>query len=168
MDKPSGLEFLPKIDEKSDLVELIRNKKIGIKQGSFIGDCYLITSILSIIFSTFPVVNYIFPESNEYDEFSDDIRMLVFENGIRKEILFNNTYPLNENYEYIFGKPMDHSFWPICIEKGYAAYYSNKSRNIFSSKPKEFTIKSGYENIQGGQEYKVFNFLFGNIVYCII
>ena len=50
----------------------------------------------------------------------------------------------------------------IYIEKGHATYYSNKSRDK-PSKPKEFTIKSGYWNIIGGWKYNAFNFLFGNI-----
>lgn len=54
---------------------------------------------------------------------------------------------------------MDNSFCSICIEKGYAAYYSNKKRKFM---PKEITIKSGYENIKGGFQFYVFNFLFGS------
>ena len=157
---PNELFFLPDLKIKSDLVELIKNKAAGIKQGN-LGDCYLISSILSIIFSNLPIVNYFFPESKEYTKDSDKIRMLIFEGGIRKEIYFNNTYPFNENKEYIFGKPLDNAFFNICIERGYATYYSDKKRN--RDKPEEKSIKSGYENIIGGFQYNVFNFLFGSI-----
>jgi hypothetical protein len=85
--------------------------------------------------------------------------MLIYENGIRKEIYFNNTYPFNRNNKYIFGKPLDDAFFNICIERGYATYYSNKER--YGNKPKEISIKAGYENIRGGFQYNVFNFLFG-------
>ena len=158
MSRPSGLNFLPNISNKSDLVKLIKDRKIGIEQG-YLGNCYLISSILSIIFGNYPIVNYIFPKSKEYNEFSGSIRMLVFENGLMKEIFFNNTYPLNQFDKFVFGNPRDNSFYSICIEKGYAAYYSNKIRNF---KPEKINIKSGYENIIGGYQYEVFNFLFGS------
>ena len=160
MHNPNVLPFLPDLENKTNLVYLIEKKRAGIMQGD-LGDCYLISSILSIIFSNMPIVNYFFPESKEYTQNSKIIRMLIFENGIRKEIYFNNTYPFNQYNQYIFGKPMDNAFFNICIERGYATYYSDKKR--YGNKPKELSIISGYENIIGGFQYNVFNFLFGCI-----
>ena len=155
---------MPDLKDNHDLVDLIEKKKVGIQQGN-LNDCYLISSILiiilSIIFTSLLVVNYIFPKNEEYSGFSDIIRMLVFENGIRNEIYSNNTYPLNEYNEYIFEKQLDNSFFNNCIERGYATYCSNKKRH--ANKPEKLSIKSGYENIRGGFQYEVFSFLFGCI-----
>ena len=87
MHRPNGLLFLPYLELNYDLVYLIEKKKAGIKQGN-IGDCYLISSILCIIFNDLPIVNNFFPKCKEYTKYSDIIRMLIYENRNKERKLF--------------------------------------------------------------------------------
>ena len=140
--KGKKFNFLPKI-EKNEEIESIQ----GIEQGA-IGDCYLISSILSMV-SKFPLIfNYIFPRL-DYDENSDIIKMYVYKNGIRKLISFKNTYATKDEQNLLFAKPYNNELYGICLEKGYAI-----------SKIDE-TIQSGYENIVGGSGYQVFESILG-------
>ena len=80
----------PVYDENKDTYNNKCFVKTGIKQGS-ICDCYLIASIISILYSKIPLTEYIFPENN-YNQDSENIEMNIYENGIRKLITFKNTY----------------------------------------------------------------------------
>ena len=71
--------------------------------------------------------------------------MNVFEDGYRKIISFNNTYPIQvlennntKNYDLCFSKPLNNSFALICLEKGYAVFKSDKKE-----------IKTGFVNMWG-------------------
>ena len=142
--KGKKFHFLPQI-EKIEEIESIQ----GIRQGA-IGDCYLISSILSMV-SKFPLIfNYIFPRL-DYDENSDIISMYVYKNGIRKMISFKNTYATIDEQNLLFAKPYNNELYGICLEKGYAISKIDK------------TIKSGYENIVGGSGYIVFETILGTI-----
>ena len=122
--------------------------KTGLKQG-YIGDCYLISPIISLIYNKIPLTEYIFPET-DYDENTEKIEMYIYEKGIRKLITFKNTYATNKNY-FIFSSPLDNVFFGMSIEKGFAANKSDRK-----------TIKSGFEKIgYGGRSFRVFNSLFG-------
>ena len=130
--------------------------KDAIKQGS-IGDCYLISTITSILFGNVPLIRYIFPYYYNTDENSDVIYMNVFEDGYRKIISFNNTYPIQvhennniKNYDLCFAKPLNNSFALICIEKGYAVFKSDKA-----------AIKTGFVEMWGGWPKNVNRDLFG-------
>ena len=124
----------------------------GIEQGN-IGDCYLISAILSILYNNMPLVKYIFPEY-DYNEETEIIQMFVYEKGIRKLISFKNTYAIDKNNNnFIFGNPLNDAFFNICLEKGYAVENSDKK-----------SIISGFNKIDdGGVQYQVFNKLFGTI-----
>ena len=140
--KNKKFTFLPKItnDNKQEIIQ-------GIRQG-YIGDCYLISSILSMV-SKFPLIfQYIFPNL-DYDENSDIIKMYIFENGIKKLISFKNTYATIDDKNLLFAKPYNNELYGICLEKGYAVAKSKDS------------IKSGYEKIVGGSGYQVFDALLG-------
>lgn len=130
--------------------------KNAIKQGS-IGDCYLIAVIISILFGNVPLIRYIFPYYYNTNENSNEIYMNVFEDGYRKIISFNNTYPIQveeynneQKYDLCFAKPLNNSFALICLEKGYAVFKSDKQ-----------TIKSGFIEMWGGWQKNVFRDLFG-------
>ena len=130
--------------------------KNAIKQGS-IGDCYLIAAIVSILFGNVPLIRYIFPYYYNTYEKSNEIYMNVFEDGYRKIISFNNTYPIQveeynneKKYDLCFAKPLNNSFALICLEKGYAVFKSDKT-----------TIKSGFIEMWGGRSENVFRDLFG-------
>lgn len=130
--------------------------KNAIKQGS-IGDCYLIAVIISILFGNVPLIRYIFPYYYNTNEKSNEIYMNVFEDGYRKIISFNNTYPIQveeynneQKYDLCFAKPLNNSFALICLEKGYAVFKSDKQ-----------TIKSGFIEMWGGWQKNVFRDLFG-------
>ena len=136
--------------------EIINNAKFrdAIKQGD-IGDCYLIASMISILFGNIPLIRYIFPLYQNYDENTKTIFMYVFKNGYRKLISFKNTYPIqvdkeHNSYSLPFAKPLNDSFALICIEKGYAAFKSDKK-----------TIELGFNKIEGGFSFNVFNDLLG-------
>lgn len=122
--------------------------KTGLKQGN-IGDCYLISPIICLIYNKIPLTEYIFPET-DYDQNTESIEMYIYENGVRKLITFKNTYATNNDY-FIFSSPLNNAFFGISIEKGYAVNNSDKK-----------TIKSGFEKIgKGGFSFNVFNSLFG-------
>ena len=140
--KNKKFTFLPKItnDNKQEIIQ-------GIKQGH-IADCYLISSILSMV-SKFPLIfQYIFPKL-DYNENSDLIKMYIFENGIRKLISFKNTYATSDGENLLFAKPYNNELYGICLEKGYAVAKSQNS------------IQSGYKEIIGGSGYQVFEVLLG-------
>ena len=122
--------------------------KTGIKQGC-IGDCYLISPIISLIYNKIPLTEYVFYKT-DYDQNTKNIEMYIYENGIRKLITFKNTYATNNNY-FIFSSPLNNAFFGMNIEKGYAVNNSNGK-----------TIRSGFEKIgKGGFSFNVFNSLFG-------
>ena len=135
--------------------EINQNLKFrdAIKQGQ-LRDCYLIASMLSILFGNLPLIRYIFPLSYDSDENTPIIYMYMYENGIRKLISFNNTYPIykctNEEYDFCFATPLNNSLALICLEKGYAVFKSDKK-----------TIKSGFEEIKGSERSNAFMDLFG-------
>jgi len=134
--------FLPQIinDEETQALH-------GIKQGA-IGDCYLISSILSMI-NSFPLIfNYIFPNL-DYDEKSKIIQMYVYKNGIKELISFKNTYATSNEKNLLFVKPYNNELYGICLEKGYAI---SKAEN---------SLQSGYEKIVGGLGYQVFETILG-------
>ena len=143
-----GKEFslLPK--EGNDTTDKDQNNNIqGIKQGA-IGDCYLISSILSMV-SKFPLIfNYIFPDLT-YDEHSDIIQMYVYKNGIKELISFKNTYATIDERNLLFAKPINNELYGISLEKGYAISKADHS------------LQSGYENIVGGSGYQVFETILG-------
>ena len=94
-------------------------------------------------------------QKNEDDENTKKIFMYIFKNGYRKLISFNNTYPIKVDeeknlYTLPFAKPLNDSFALICLEKGYAAFKSDKK-----------TIKSGFKKIEGGFSFNTFNDLLG-------
>ena len=81
--------------------------------------------------------------------------MNIYENGIRKLITFKNTYAtyyenIKKTNQFIFSSPLNNAFFGMSIEKGYAVNKSDKKN-----------IKSGFQKIEGGEEYNVFNSLFG-------
>ena len=122
--------------------------KTGLKQG-YIGDCYLISPIISLIYNKIPLTEYIFPKT-DYDQNTERIEMYIYENGVRKLITFKNTYATNNNY-FIFSSPLNNAFFGMSIEKGYAVNNSDGK-----------TIKSGFGKIgKGGFSFNVFNSLFG-------
>ena len=147
--KGKKFKFLPDI-------KINNLEDFGIEQG-FIGDCYLISSILSMI-SKFPLIfNYIFPDFNNYNERTEKIDMFIYEKGIKKLISFNNTYA-TYNGQLLFSKPYNYVFCGICLEKGYA-----------SSKCDNNKIKSGYLNInKGGFGYYAFESILGAKCECYI
>jgi hypothetical protein len=112
-----GKEFslLPK-DENDNMDKDKNNSIQGIKQG-YIGDCYLISSILSMV-SKFPLIfNYIFPDLT-YNENSDIIQMYVYKNGIKELISFKNTYATIDEQNLLFAKPINNELYGISLEKG--------------------------------------------------
>ena len=145
--KFQNFTFLPKtkINNLNSYVKL--DKMYGIAQG-YIGDCYLISSILSMM--NIPLIfNYIFPNSLNIDEKAMFIEMFIYENGIRKLISFKNTYAIYKG-QLLFVKPYNNEIYGLAIEKGYSV-----------SKCTDKTIKSGYKNIEGGYGYKVFETILG-------
>ena len=134
--------FLPEIinDEESQTFH-------GIEQGA-IGDCYLISSILSMATNFPSILNYIFPKL-DYDEKSEIIQMNVFKNGIKELISFKNTYATRDEKNLLFVKPYNNELYGICLEKGYAVSKADNS------------LQSGYENIVGGHGYIVFEDILG-------
>ena len=123
-------------------------RKKGIKQGC-IGNCYLISPIISLIYNKIPLTEYLF-YNTDYDQNTENIEMYIYENGVRKLITFKNTYATNNNY-FIFSSPLNNAFFGMSIEKGYAVNNSNGK-----------TIQSGFEKIgKGGFSFNVFNSLFG-------
>jgi hypothetical protein len=96
--------------------------KTGLKQGN-IGDCYLISPIISLIYNKIPLTEYIFPKT-DYDQNTEKIEMYIYENGVRKLITFKNTYATNNNY-FIFSSPLNNAFFGMSIEKGYAVNNSD-------------------------------------------
>ena len=144
------------IDEKAYYNNDECKLKTGIKQGK-IGDCYLISPLISILYSKIPIVEYIFPEVN-YTHNSEKIQMYLYEAGLRKLITFKNTYVTyieksedgNEFNQFLFSSPLNHAFFGMSIEKGYAVSRSDKKN-----------IQSGFKNIIGGYVYNIFNALFG-------
>ena len=134
--------FLPQV-ESDEEIEYIQ----GIRQGA-IGDCYLISSILSIAIKFPDIFKYIFPNL-DYDENSDLIKMYVYKNGIKKLISFKNTYATKDEKNLLFAKPYNNELYGIVLEKGYAI---SKCEN---------TLQSGYEKIVGGSGYQVFETLLG-------
>ena len=141
--------FLPQIDDKNINLQKNNSNIQGIRQGA-IGDCYLISSILSMV-SKFPLIfNYIFPNLL-YNENSDIIEMYIYKNGIRELISFKNTYATKDENNLYFAKPYNNELYGICLEKGYAVA---KAKN---------SIQSGYENIVGGSGYQVFELLLGTM-----
>ena len=143
-----GKEFslLPK-DENDNMDKDKNNSIQGIKQG-YIGDCYLISSILSMV-SKFPLIfNYIFPDLT-YNENSDIIQMYVYKNGIKELISFKNTYATIDERNLLFAKPMKNELYGISLEKGYAISKANNS------------LQSGYKKIEGGSGYQVFETILG-------
>ena len=134
--------FLPEIikDEETPTIH-------GIEQGA-IGDCYLISSILSMVASFPSIFNYIFPYL-DYDEKSQIIQMYVYKNGIKELISFKNTYATRDEKNLLFAKPYNNELYGICLEKGYAVSKAEK------------TLQSGYEKIVGGHGYKVFETILG-------
>jgi len=135
---------LPQI--KIDNFNSYLDKKYG-SQGN-IGDCYLISSIISMI--NIPLIfNDIFPNSLNINEKTQYIDMFIYENGIKKLISFKNTYAIN-NDELLFVKPYRNELYGMAIEKGYSV-----------SKCTDRTIKSGYNNIEGGFGFQVFETILG-------
>ena len=123
------------------------NKNEGIMQG-YIGDCYLISSILSMV-GQFPLIfSYIFPNSENYNERTKKMEMIIYKNGNPKVISFNNTYATNKD-QLLFAKPLNNELYGIALEKGYAA-----------SKSEDGKIQTGYNIIgEGGSGYQVFETL---------
>ena len=145
--KSEKFTFLPKIQIETFNSYLKSDKMYGIRQG-YIGDCYLISSIISML--NYPLIfNYIFPNSSNINEKTQYIDMLIYENGIKKLISFKNTYAIN-NGNLLFVKPYKNELYAMAIEKGFSV-----------SKCTDGTIKSGYKNIEGGSGYIVFDTILG-------
>ena len=147
--KNKHFKFLPeKIKKNNRDYNFYIDEKNGIEQG-YIGDCYLISSILSML-SKFPLIfKYIFPNYLNYNERTKIIEMYIYENGIKKLISFKNTYATYYK-QLIFSKPLNNDLCGICLEKGYAV-----------SKCVNNEIKTGYEKIIGGSGYQVFESILG-------
>ena len=64
--------------------------------------------------------------------------MFVYENELRKEISFKNTYATYNN-ELLFSKPEENEMYGIALEKGYAVLNCTNNK-----------IESGYEKIDCG------------------
>ena len=144
--------YSPYLNETENKLKEKSNFKDAIKQGQ-IGDCYLISAIISILYGNVPLIRYIFPYYYNTEENTDLIYMNIFESGYRKIICFNNTYPIQVkglNYDLCFAKPLNNSFSIISIEKGYAVFKSDNQ-----------TIKSGFIKMWGGRMENVFRDLFG-------
>lgn len=125
------------------------DKKTGITQGC-IGNCYLISSIISM--TRIPLIfDCIFENSSKINENSKYINMFVYENEFKKKITFKNTYA-TYNGDLLFSKPKDNEMYGIAIEKGYAVL-----------KCKDNKIKSGYEEMEriGGFPYQTFETILG-------
>ena len=136
--------FLPNIEiyDINGFLQKINaiNKNLGIQQG-YLGDCYLISSILSML--NHPLIfSYIFPNQLGSDERTQKIDMIIYENGIKKLISFNNTYATFQN-QLLFSKPCNNEIYGIALEKGYVI-----------TKCSDNTIKSGYEKVEGGSDIK--------------
>ena len=143
--------FLPNIEiyDINGFLQKINaiNKNLGIQQG-YLGDCYLISSILSML--NHPLIfSYIFPNQLGSDERTQKIDMIIYENGIKKLISFNNTYATFQN-QLLFSKPCNNEIYGIALEKGYVI-----------TKCSDNTIKSGYEKVEGGFGYQVFEKILG-------
>ena len=119
----------------------------GIKQGT-IGDCYLISSILSIATQFPKIYSYIFPHL-DYNEKSEFIEMYYYNSGIKNLVCFKNTYPADEE-DLFFAKPLDNELSGIALEKGYAISKSDGKK-----------IGIGYNNISGGFAYQAFEIILG-------
>ena len=144
--KGKKFTFLPEIIDENQ-TQVIK----GIEQGA-IGDCYLISSILSMV-TKFPLIfKYIFPHL-DYNEESDIIKMYIYENGIKKLISFKNTYATKDEKNLLFAKPYNNELYGIILEKGYAV---SKISKIDKS------IQTGYNSIVGGSGYKVFQTILGS------
>ena len=124
------------------------NEIHGITQGN-IGDCFLISSIISM--TNIPLIfHYIFQNSLNINENTKYIKMFIYKNGIRKLISFKNTYPTSDG-KLIFCKPKDNEIYGIALEKGYAI-----------SKCKNNKIESGYYKInEGGFPFEAFETILG-------
>ena len=117
-----------------------------------IGDCFLISPILCIMFSNLPLLRFIFPYI-DYHYYSSTINMRLYKDGIRTEIKFKNTYAYTNENKLMFSKPLDDSFIGLSIEKGYAAFKSDK-----------YSISSGFNKINdGGNQLDVFQDFFGTV-----
>ena len=149
--KHMNFTFLPDIKiEKYDEYLLYFHKKSKLMQGN-IGDCYLISSIISIA-NNFPLIlDFIFPKARKlnYNEKTKEIEMIVYKNGFKENISFNNTYA-TYNGQLLFSKPFNNELYGIAMEKGYAI------SNCTDGK-----LSSGYNEIIGGSGYKAFEILLG-------
>ena len=93
------------------------DKMHGIVQG-YIGDCYLISSIISM--TNIPLIfKYIFPNSLNIDERSKNIDMFIYKNGIKRLISFSNTYAKYKS-KLLFAKPYNNELYGIALEKGFS------------------------------------------------
>lgn len=98
-------QFLPKLNGKEETKikeylkpnNLNKENKINIYQNNYhqyaikqgnIGDCYLIASMISILYFNVPLIKFVFPKY-DYDEKTEKISLYVYNNeGIRKCISF--------------------------------------------------------------------------------
>ena len=96
-------KFIEIYQRKKTKKEIINNAKFrdAIEQG-YLGDCYLISSMISILFGNLPLIRFIFPLYQDYDENTKKIFMYIFKNGYRKLISFNNTYPIKVYKKIIY------------------------------------------------------------------
>ena len=93
------------------------NKKYGTSKG-YIGDCYLISSIRSM--TNIPLIfNYIFKNPSKINERTEYIEILVYENEMKKNISFKNTYATYKNH-LLFARPFNKELYAIALEKAYA------------------------------------------------
>ena len=127
------------------------DKKKGLTQGN-LGDCYLISSIISM--TNIPLIfNYIFQNSLNINEYSKYINMYVYMNELKTQISFKNTYASN-NGQLIFARPKYNEMYGISLEKGYAVL---KCKNNKYNK-----IEEGYKIIgKGGKPYQAFETILG-------
>ena len=65
------------------------------------------------------IFNYIFKNPSKINERTEYIEILVYENEMKKNISFKNTYATYKNH-LLFARPINKELYAIALEKAYA------------------------------------------------
>ena len=115
------------------------------------GTCYFVSALESL--SHIPnILEYLFPDGNNFSIYGNRFKVQFYGmNGGGEPTIYNinNDFPINDNSELRFMKPLENEAYAIILEKAWAA------------------IVGGYKNINGGNAYNVLNKLLGTSCRCI-
>ena len=105
------------------------------------GTCYFVSALESL--SHIPnILEYLFPDGNNFSIYGNRFKVQFYGmNGGGEPTIYNinNDFPINDNSELRFMKPLENEAYAIILEKAWAA------------------IVGGYKNINGGNAYNVLN-----------